>query len=292
MRYLTVKRNKTFVGCACKLKVYVEDAASAEIQINDVGCRKLGELKNGEEKTFEISEDAAKVYVIADQLSKSYCNEYYQLPAGQEDIALAGQCKFNPATGNAFRFEGNNSAEVLANRKKSTAKGAIVLTISLLLGLICGTVLGMALFAGPFILRDKEFSAEGMSITLTNEFRRTEYEGYVAAYHSREIFVAVFKESFDSASVLENYSVEQYLQEMIEYNQDKLGPVSVQEADGLTGFVSKGDDPDTKKPCHYYYYCYKSEDAFWLIQFAVHEENVEKYEQNLIDWAKSVKFEK
>lgn len=123
MRHLTVKRNKTFVGCACKLKVYVEDAASAEIQINDVGCRKLGELKNGEEKTFEISEDPAKVYVIADQLSKSYCNEYYQLPAGQEDIALAGQCKFNPAAGNAFRFEGNNSAEVLAHRKKSTAKG-------------------------------------------------------------------------------------------------------------------------------------------------------------------------
>ena len=131
-----------------------------------------------------------------------------------------------------------------------------------------------------------------MSITLTNEFRRTEYEGYVAAYHSREIFVAVFKEPFDSASALENYSVEQYLQEMIEYNADKLGPVSVTDADGLTGFVSKGDDPDTKKPCHYYYYCYKSEDAFWLIQFAVHEENVEKYEQNLIDWAKSVKFEK
>lgn len=291
MRYLTVKRNKTFVGCACKLKVYVEDAASAEIQINDVACRKLGELKNGEEKTFEISEDAAKVYVIADQLSKSYCNEYYQLPAGEEDIALAGQCKFNPAAGNAFRFEGNCSPEVLAHRKKSTAKGAVILASALLAGLICGIVMSSALFAGPFFVRDKEFSTEGVTITLTNEFQKTKQEGFVAAYRSREVFIAVQKEPFDSASVLETYSVEQYLQEMIEHNADKLGPVSVTDADGLIGFVSKGKDSKTGKPCHYYYYCYKSEDAFWLIQFAVHEEDVEKYGQSIIDWAKSVRFE-
>lgn len=52
MRNLIIKRNKTFVGCATKLKVYIEDSASSEITINGVSCRKLGTIRNGEEQSF------------------------------------------------------------------------------------------------------------------------------------------------------------------------------------------------------------------------------------------------
>ncbi len=145
MRNLTIKRNKTFVGCMGKFKVYVEDPSSNDTTINGVTCRKLGELKNGEEKTFEIAEGAAKVFVIADQLSKNFCNEYYELPEGQEDIALSGQCKLNPAAGNAFRFDNNNSAEAIANRKKSTGKGVVILVISLIIGFVVGLLLSSEL---------------------------------------------------------------------------------------------------------------------------------------------------
>ena len=291
MRRLTIKRNKTFVGCAGKLKVYIEDAASAQIEINDVACRKLGELKNGEEKTFEISEDAAKVYVIADQLSKSYCNEYYQLPAGTEDIALAGQCKFNPAAGNAFRFEGNNSAEVLANRKKSTAKGAVVLAVSLLVGLIFGIVMSAAIFSGPFLVRDKEFSAEGVTITLTNEFHKTQVSGLTAAYESRDVVVGLQKEAF-GASGWENYSARQYIDAMIDHNPEKFSSAIVKESEGLVGFTYQAIDPGTKQMCNYYCYAYKTDDAFWLVQFAVLNKDAQQHEQSIVDWAKSVKFEK
>ena len=50
MRTLTIKRAKSFVACLAKMKVYVEDPTSREIVINNVPCRKLGDLKNGEEK--------------------------------------------------------------------------------------------------------------------------------------------------------------------------------------------------------------------------------------------------
>lgn len=79
--------------------------------------------------------------MIADQMSKNFCNEYYQLPEGQEDVSLSGQSKFNPAAGNAFRFDNNNSAEVLASRKKSTWKGIVVLVIAILVGYIGGFLL-------------------------------------------------------------------------------------------------------------------------------------------------------
>jgi len=75
MRRLTIKREKSFVASLAKLKIYIEDPASDEIRINGTPCRKIGDLKNGEEKTFEINEQKAKVFVIADNLSKEYCNE-------------------------------------------------------------------------------------------------------------------------------------------------------------------------------------------------------------------------
>lgn len=122
MRNLIIKRTKSSVGCLMKMKVYIEDPAG-ELTINDTPCRKLGDLKNGEERTFPIGSEAVKVFVISDKLSKDYCNEYYQLPEGQEDISLSGKNKFNPASGNAFRFDNNESEGIATNRKKGTKKG-------------------------------------------------------------------------------------------------------------------------------------------------------------------------
>lgn len=80
MRTLTVKRKKKFTASLAKMKVYIEDPQANEITINDTPCRFLGTLKNGEEKSFEISESRAKVFVIADKLSKNFCNDFYEIP--------------------------------------------------------------------------------------------------------------------------------------------------------------------------------------------------------------------
>ncbi|MBQ9745983.1 MAG: hypothetical protein IJW21_04100, partial [Clostridia bacterium] len=70
MRKLTIKRAKTYVACLAKMNVYIEDENNYDLIINNSPCRKLGTLKNGEEKTFEISEASARVFVIADKLSE------------------------------------------------------------------------------------------------------------------------------------------------------------------------------------------------------------------------------
>ena len=67
MRNLTIKREKTFVGSLGTLKIYIEDPNAGDTTINDTVCRKLGDLKNGEEKTFPVEDRAAKLFVIADQ---------------------------------------------------------------------------------------------------------------------------------------------------------------------------------------------------------------------------------
>lgn len=54
MRNLTIKRTKSFVACAARMKVYIEDPAAGDTTICGVVCRKLGDLKNGASETFLI----------------------------------------------------------------------------------------------------------------------------------------------------------------------------------------------------------------------------------------------
>jgi len=91
MRNLTITRTKSFVGCLGTMKVYIEDVMGGELNINGFPCRKLGKLKNGATVTFEIPDTATRIYVIADRLSISFCNEFYPIPAGtyngvEEDV--------------------------------------------------------------------------------------------------------------------------------------------------------------------------------------------------------------
>ena len=141
MRNLTILREKTFVASLAKIKVYIEDPSAGDTVINGVSCRKLGEIKNGEEKTFEIENLAAKVFVIADQLSKNYCNEFYELPEGSSDIRLTGRNEFNPLVGNAFRFHDNQSPEVKRARNKGSAIGIAILIGSVIAGFVLGYLL-------------------------------------------------------------------------------------------------------------------------------------------------------
>lgn len=104
------------------MKVYIEDRASSDIVIDNVPCRKLGNLKNGETKAFQIGDEPARVYVIADKMSRNYCNDFYQLFYGTEDVFLAGKNKYNQITGHPFMFHNNNNPEAIANRKNAKRK--------------------------------------------------------------------------------------------------------------------------------------------------------------------------
>jgi len=89
MRNLTIKREKAVAGCAMKVQLYIRDPQAPELEINGVPCRKLGSLKNGEERTFAIENGQTQVVVIADKVSKNFCNEFYTIPEGEEDVFLS-----------------------------------------------------------------------------------------------------------------------------------------------------------------------------------------------------------
>lgn len=288
MRNLTIKREKSFVGSLAKMKVYIEDPTSNEICINDISCRKIGDLKNGEEKTFQINEQEAKVYVIADKLSKNYCNEFYQLPAGQEDVFLSGKNKFNPANGNAFRFDNNESEENIANRKRGTRKGLLILIVAAIVGAVVSYSITSNLFSNK-TPDPKDFSSNGMTITLTDEFVKTDVENYTVAYDSKNVAVFALKEAFALADGFQDYTLEQYGNLVLQNNN--LSASKLQNLEGLTEFEYEFTNPDTKDTYKYFSFVYKADDAFWLVQFATLTENVDEYSPKILEWAKTVSFE-
>ncbi len=288
MRNLTIKREKSFVGCLVKMKVYMEDAASSEIVINNVSYRKIGELKSGEEKVFSINENECNIVVIADEISKNYCNELYRIPAGEDDIFLSGKNVFNPATGNAFRFNGVKDNIVLQNRKKGSKKGIIVLCICIVLGVFAGFLLTDSLFKGTSG-KSKEFSKKGMTITLTNQFREVSQLGYTSCYESKDVVVFALKEEFSLAQGFDKYTLNEYGDILIT-NKNLGSSVKLKNSNGLTYFEYQVSNPETKDIINYFSAVYKTSDAFWMIQFATHEKDYNNKRQTIINWAKNIEF--
>lgn len=286
MRKLTVKRTKSFVGCLAKVRVYVENPSSGDFTINNTLCSKLGELKNGEEKTFLIEEHALKVFVIADKLSKDFCNEFYQLSDGQEDVFLSGQNRFNPAIGNAFRFDNNEGDAASTNRRRGTRKGLIILILAVIVGAVVGFLITNSFFSKT--PKEKVFSSNGMNITLSEEFKETTVKNYTVAFDSKKVAVFALKEPFTLIDGFEDYTLDQYADLVIQSNG--LSPSQKKTDNGLIWFEYDFDNPENNNTYRYSTYVYKANDAFWIVQFATLKSNFEKVSQEIAEWAKSVTF--
>ena len=140
MRNLTITRRKSIAGCAMKVQVYIKDEVAGDLMINNVPCRKLGDLKNKEEKTFCIGTEETVLFVIVDKLSRNLCNDCYTIPAGEEDVALSGRNQFNPFAGNPFCFDGNNDPESKKRRNKSKWLFVLIVCACVIGGLFVGKV--------------------------------------------------------------------------------------------------------------------------------------------------------
>ncbi len=287
MRNLTIRRAKRFVASLAKMKVYIEDPDSAELEINGVPCRKLGELKNGGEATFQIGDGAAKVFAIADKMSRNYCYDYYQLEEGGEDVYLTGRNELDLGAGNAFRFDNNPNGPDAEQLKKSKKRGWSVMLLAFALGFAAYFIVG-ALMRGGSAEKPKTFTAQDMSITLTNRFTEKNSDAYTAVYDSRDAAVFVLNEPISLAEGFEDLTVEEYIDIIIEANG--LQNAERKNYDGTPGFEYSFTNPDTNDVIKYFSYVYKTADDFWMIQYAVPEEKAGELAPKIAGWAKTVKF--
>lgn len=278
MRSLTILRKKKYVASLAKMKVYIEDPNSSELVINKVRCRLLGTLKNGEEKTFEITEDAARIYVIGDKLSKNFCNDFYELPAGSDPVLLTGENKYNPLNGNAFRFDGVTSKASESNRKKGLIIGAVVLAVAFIVGFIVGFI-GESGLGTP-----KDFKSEDLTITLTDEFTEGEAAGYIGCYESDNVLVMISTEP--KSMISDDLDVAGYAALFAQVAGSSKSPKT---QDGLT-YVEYDSNVSAGEKYHYVAFVFLNDNDFYIVQFATFHEDASEYFEDIMSWAKTVKF--
>lgn len=284
MRNLIITREKSFVGSISILKVYIEDSVNPEITINNTPCRKLGTLKNGEQKSFPVEDTAARVYVIADKFSKNFCNEFFDVPAGSFDVAIKGKNHYNPLAGNPFRFEGVDNEEVLAHRKKIRRKSYIIMAILLPICFAIGWGIGYFGISQAEKIVPQTFSREGMSITLTSDFMYVPQENFTACYGNEDYSVLAIKEEFSLFS--EKITLDEYADLVLAEMPD----VELTEYEGLQCFEYAAEGGGGVEYC-YFATVFETEDAFWLIQFATETEKYEEIFPDFVQWAKTITFE-
>ena len=141
MRKLTIHRKKSSLGCAGKIHFYIEDNTNPEITINDVKCKYIGSLFNGDTNTFEIPDTKTKLFAISDTITKNFSNDLYIIPEGVEDVSLSGKISFDLKANCPFKFDNNNGYETIENREKTIKSGRIITIIAIIIGVIIGLLI-------------------------------------------------------------------------------------------------------------------------------------------------------
>lgn len=280
MRNLTITRRKSYVGCAMKDKVYVRDALAQEIIIDGVPCRKLGDIKNGETKTFQIEDGEQQVFLIADKVSKDYCNATVTIPEGQEDVSLSGAHKFVFGS-NPFRFDGvEQSEEQLAKQKKNGRKGVLIMCAAIIFGFAVGFLLTRGLFSAS----PKTFTKGEFQITLTDAFTPKEQVGYFSCYHAKNAMVFTVREA---KTLFGDITLEEYGELVLQAN-GRTG-LRINQEEGFIWFAYT-DTPEDQE-IYYLAVCCQSEDAFWIVNFATPASNRDQYKETFLDWAETIQID-
>ena len=286
MRQLTIRRRKVFNAFAAKAKVYIEDPYHPEITIAGTPCRKLGDMKNGGELSASIGDEAVRLFIIADKLSKSYSGDYYQIPEGSDDIVLTGQYQVTPG-GNMFRFDDNDSPGIQTHRKKRTVIATVILIAALIIGLCTGRLISGRLFRNSSP-EPKEFTSSGMTVTLTKDFTEDNVMGFTYSCRSKDVYMLALREAFSEAEGLKDLTLDEYRDILLEVNE--LTDARVDTFDGIPGFEYDYEDEDGNA-YHDRTYVYRTDESFWMIQFITFREAFSKYETTINGWAKSVRFD-
>lgn len=155
-------------------------------------------------------------------------------------------------------------------------------------------IFSMSFFGCNSKIKEKVFSKDGISITLTEEFEEKEYYDFNAYYDTEDAQVYIMKESFELLKENDqptDISLVEYAEIMMETQNLNS---KVEEKDGLTSFYYEKSFLDyDKNTVDYLYFAvvFKSDDAYWLLQFACEKNLYGEYEEKFVKWAKSVEFD-
>ena len=289
MRNLTLKRDKAFPACAVAMRVYIEDPSGTDIIINGVPCKKLGEIKNGKEDTYAISDAEAKLYVIPEKSGSVTKYEYFQIPEGTDDVSISGKNVFDSMNGNPFRFNGLSNEFIENARRNDRIKSIIIVAVAVFIGI----AVGLARTLLPTINKSTPMTVtvDNMEITLDKSFKKYDHPDYAANYNSDTASLFVIKDSFSDYPEITYYTVAGYAEFYADfYTTENVATNLETKTEGELIYLSFEAEGEDGNIYHYYEFFFKTNDAFWIVEFAVEKDQTAELLPQVIEWAKTVKF--
>ena len=288
MRRLILKRRKSFVACLTRMQVYIEDKLYGDTRINDSLCSKLGTLKNGEEACFSIPEEETKVFVVADKLTRNLFNDFRTIPAGDADVYLSGAVDSSGIGANPFLFDGDGGEETRQHRKRLKKNGKIALIAGIIAALAIG--IGEPLLKYHIETRPRDYFADGMTITMNRRFQEKPDYGFEGIFVTDTIVVVAQKDEFSQLEDFGDLSVQEYGELAIQVTP-QASDAQLQESDGQYWFDYSNVSPEDDTEYNYLTCLYKADDAFWTVQFIAESERAERFREEFLEWAATVRFE-
>lgn len=136
---------------------------------------------------------------------------------------------------------------------------------------------------------DKTYSSKGFKITMADGLYEKDLVSATVYYEGEEAIVSALKEEFTLVEIIglsKESSLDEYVEAIMTNNQADY----TVKTDGDMRYFTYENTVSGKK---YFYFSavYKSDDAFWLVNFASDINNKSKYEPLFLKWAKTVEFE-
>ena len=158
--------------------------------------------------------------------------------------------------------------------------------------ILCVVLALSAIFclASCFSAKEKTFSKEGLTITLTDAFKEKEMEGFAVAYDSPTVAVFAIKEGYDLFDDAEDMTLEEYGALVYAANSSKTKDAPAQK-NGVYCMEYDFTNPEENESFHYVVAVYKGSDAFWTISIACRTDDFSKLESDMFAYAKSVKVD-
>ncbi len=288
MRQLTITRRKAAAKRFVKIKVCIEDE-TGDILYGGIRYRKIGVLRNGETATFPIDEQPRRIFTYADRITRSWCNDLWLIPAGEEDVVLTGRTAVHILNENAFRFDGIPEPEVLANRNRCVSIGGRVIACALVIGMLIGVGLNIARLHIP---SPETVTFYEMTLTLTNRFERTDPpkgSNCDALYRSNEAEVAFFQDSVKRMAENERvYTLRAYAAHLANGNS-AAEAANFRERDGLLWreYASVNGKGEATRVFAYFF---QSDSYYYCVRFTVSEEDMPAARDRVAEWAESVEL--
>ncbi|MGM9642645.1 MAG: hypothetical protein ACI3XI_05485 [Eubacteriales bacterium] len=279
MRKVYLTRDKSFVGCASKLCVWVEDKAAGKVNINETPCRLVGYIKNGETVSFEIGNEATEVYITAVKASRHFRNDCCIVPEGDTDLKISGKRVFDHENGNPFRFHRPGDKEKRKSRYSTRFKVIVAVAAPVVIGIVLTALMNFRL--------PKTFNCADFDITLSSEFEaKVENGSYF--FNADKCCVSVYEYCFDSYTGVKGMSDDEFLAMLKEFGCfPSTAEFAVVEGLKVVECTAISEGGYT---CRYFTVFMRDDEGAFLFEFGAFPSDYEEYRASFIEWAKSIKL--